>query len=89
MDENCKLWVHYISAKIKQFEGFFKYCVYLIGRLPVIKVSVRSNNIWRVRAQNLQKETISWMLNQYEKYFKYKLHNRKCYTDETCHRYIS
>ena len=43
----------------------------------------------RVRAQNLQKETISWILNQYEKYFKYKLHNRKCYTDETCHRYIS
>ena len=50
MDENCKLWVHYISAKIKQFEGFFKYCVYLIGRLPVIKVSVRSNNIWESKS---------------------------------------
>ena len=48
-------WVHSISAKIQNFEGFLKHCVCLIGRIPLVKTSARSNNIWGSKAQNPQK----------------------------------
>ena len=52
MNQICNLWVHSIWVKIQTFEVFFKYCVCLIGRLPLIKISARLNNIWRSNAQN-------------------------------------
>ena len=56
MNQNCKLWVHSIWAKIHNFEGFFKHCVCLIGRIPLAKISARSNNIWGSKAQNPPKK---------------------------------
>ena len=65
MDQNCKLWVCSIWTKIQNLEGFFKRCISLIERLPLVKISART--IFGVRAQNPQNGTISLMLNQYEK----------------------
>ena len=52
MDQNCKLWVHSIYAKIQNFEGFFKHCICLIGRLPLVETSARLNNILGSKGPN-------------------------------------
>ena len=52
MDQNCKLWVHSIWAKIQNFEGFFKHCVSLTGRLPLFKISAKLNNICGSKGSN-------------------------------------
>ena len=31
MDQNCKLWVRSIWAKIQKFEGFLKQCLFYLG----------------------------------------------------------
>ena len=76
IDQNCKLWVHFIWAKIQNFEGFFKRCVSLTGRLPLFKISAKSNNICGIKGSTpypyppfllSKKGAISWTLNQYEK----------------------
>ena len=78
MDQNCKLWVHFISAKTQNFEGFFRHCVSLTGRLTLFKISAKSNNICGTKGSKApppllllpplpKKGAISWMLNQYEK----------------------
>ena len=81
MDQNCKLWVHSIWSKIQNFEGFLKHCVSLTGRLPLFKISAKSNNIYGSKGSKpspprsphsfSKKGTISWMLNQYEKLRKF------------------
>ena len=37
MDQICKFWMHSIWVKIETFEGFFRNCVYPIGRIPLVK----------------------------------------------------
>ena len=59
MDQNCKFWVRPSSVKIQIFERFFKHCVCLIGRLPLVKISAKLNNIWESRTQNpLQRDPL-------------------------------
>ena len=53
MDQNCKLLVYSIWAKIQNFEEFFKHCVSLTGRLPLFKISANSNNICGSKGSNL------------------------------------
>ena len=50
MNQNRKLSVRSIWAKLQNFEEFFKQCVYLIG-LPLVKISARSNIIWGNKSQ--------------------------------------
>ena len=54
MDQNCKLQLHSISAKIQDFEGFFKHCFSYL-RLPLVKVSARSNSAWGSKSQKIPK----------------------------------
>ena len=57
MNENYKRWVLSIWAKIQNFERFFKHCFCLIGRIPMVKISARLNNILGSKVQKHPKKT--------------------------------
>ena len=87
IDQNCKSWVLSIGTKIQNFEGFFKRCIFLIGRLPLVKFPAILNKICGSKAQDFPKRVHFMDAVSMQKTFQ--LHNQKCYTDETNHRYIS
>ena len=46
----CGIW-----AKMYNFERFLKHCICLIGRLNLVKISARWNNIWESKGSKPQK----------------------------------
>ena len=51
MDQNCKLQLNSISAKIQNFEGIFKHCVFLIGEYLWSRFQQNQTIFGGVRAQ--------------------------------------
>ena len=88
MDQNCKL------CKIQNFWWIFhfKHCVCLIGKLPLVKISARSNNICGIKRPNpspyfppppKKKRSFHLCLINAKNYENFQLHNYKYYTDKT------
>ena len=67
MDQNRQLLVCPVFAQTFNFERLFRDCLYLMGDLPLVKMSANSSHIWgRKGPETPLKGAISWMLHRHE-----------------------